>query len=320
MFTFILPLSGNAYILRVMKTSIYQYRSASRYLLDRVTEKQKADRKFSVRKWTKEMGYPSHTLLAMVLQGKRNLTLKQVPYLAKGLDLSTPDKLFFQGLIQIENAKTPEEKEWCELWLSELRPSSVEKNHVREIDEYTTIANWIHPAILALSDTRESFRDSEEAAEKLDSRLPKTEVRAAIDRLLSLELIKKDHSGRYRATCKRMTSKDDVANKGVREYHKQSAALVQDRIDSQNVLEREFQSMAIAVPTSRIPLAKEMIRKFRTQFSESMTTENANEVYQFNMHFFRLTENPSKIESLKESEGADLEIQKQIGVPDEINH
>lgn len=301
-----------------MKTSVYQYRSASRFLLDRVIDRQRADQRFSVRKWAKEMGFPSHSLLAMVLQGKRNLTLKQVPYLARGLTLSTPERMFFEGLIQIENAKTPEEREWCELWVSELRPKSLDKTVIREIDEYATIANWIHPALLALSDTRDSFRDAAEAAMKLGKKDETTEVRAAIERLVALELLKKDSQDLYRATCRRMTSKDDISNRGVREYHKQCAALVPDKIDSQEPLEREFQSMAIAIPADRLPLAKEMIRKFRSQFSEAMSSQNCDQVYQLNLQFFRLTESPSKLLALKENEGADLH--KIEGVPHEISH
>jgi uncharacterized protein (TIGR02147 family) len=300
----------------VTKTSVFQYRSASRFLLDRVVERQKADRRFSIRKWAKEMGFPSHSLLAMVLQGKRSLTLKQVPYLARGLGLSTPEKLFFQGLIQVENARTSEEKEWCETWLSELRPKTVANDYVREIDEYLTIANWIHPALLALSDTRESFRDADEAIRKLELDASNVEIRAAIERLSALGLLRKDSSGIYRATCERMTSRDDVANRGVREYHKQCATLAAERVEQQDVLEREFQSMAIAIPTSRLPLAKELIRKFRTQFSEAMSSEHCDQVYQMNLHFFRLTESPLKREVSKANEGADPTLEP-LGVSHE---
>jgi len=294
-----------------MKTSIYQYKSASRFLLDRVVEKQKLDQNFSIRKWSKEMGFPSHSLLAMVLQGKRNLTLKQVPFLSKGLNLSTPEKMFFQGLIQVENAKTKEEKEWCELWLSELRPKSESALTIREIDEYSAISDWIHPALLALSDTSESYSDAETAAKKLNSKHTLNEVRVAIDRLNSLGLLQRDSNAVYRATCIRMTTKDDVATRGVREYHKQCATLAAEMLESQNRHERECQSMAIAIPSSKISQAKDLIRKFRAQFSAAMGSEHADQVYQFNLHFFRLTENPSEI-VLKESEGADTKHSNEV--------
>jgi uncharacterized protein (TIGR02147 family) len=301
-----------------MKASIYYYKSASRFLLDCVVEKQKKDFNFSVRKWSKEKGFPSHSLLAMVLQGKRNLTLKQVPFFAKGLSLSTPEKIFFQGLIQVENAKTKEEKEWCELWLSELRPVSDSALRVRELDEYASISDWIHPALLALSDTRASYADADTAHKKLKSKHTLTEIRVAIDRLTSLGLLQKDASGLFRATCLRMTTKDDVATRGVREYHKQCAALASEKIEEQNRNVRELQSLAIAIPSSKLPQAKELIRKFRAQFSAAMGSDNADQVYQLNLHFFRLTECPSENTSLKENEGTDLyQIQ---GVRHEVSY
>lgn len=301
-----------------MKASIYLYKSATRYLLDRVVEKQKNDFNFSIRKWSKEMGFPSHSLLAMVLQGKRNLTLKQVPFFAKGLNLSTPEKMFFQGLIQVENAKTKEEKDWCELWLSELRPSSASELKIRELDEYASISDWIHPALLALSDTRESYDDAESARIKLGSRHTAVETRVAIDRLVSLSLLKKDSAGLYRATCLRMTTKDDVATRGVREYHKQCAILASEKITEQNRHERELQSLAIAIPSTKLPQAKELIRKFRAQFSAAMGSEHADQVYQLNLHFFRLTECPSESVSLKENDSTD-QHQNQ-GVRNEVTY
>ena len=93
--------------------SVFQYRSARRFLLDYVELKKKSDASFSIRRWSKEMGLGSHALLIMILQGKRTLTLKQAPYIAQGAKLTTPEQMYFQALIQLENAKTPEEERFC---------------------------------------------------------------------------------------------------------------------------------------------------------------------------------------------------------------
>ena len=288
-----------------MRASIYHYRSASRYLLERVVEKQKEDRHFSIRKWSKEMGYRSHTLLAMVLQGKRSLTLKQVPFLSKGLNLSMPEKTFFEGLVQVENARTPEEKFWCETKLSQCRPHEIDGRTSFEMEEYAAISNWIHPALLALSNTAESFRSAEEAAQKIPSNLSLNEIRIAIDRLSMFQLLVKNENGVYQCTHSRVSTKNDQNIKGVIEYHKESAALLESRI-TEDASVRECQSMAIAIPSQRLPLAKELIRNFRIQFAQAMSSPQSNEVYQFNLHFFRLTKHPSENKSLKENEGADL--------------
>src|SRR5690606_34637345 len=123
----------------------------------------------SIRKWCKAMGLSAHSHIVMILQGKRSLTLKQVPYLAKGLELSSPERLYFQALIQFECARTEEERDLCRLWLSEANPGH--PMQVREIDEYITIAHWVHMAILAMTDNREFSGVPEEIHRRLGKKV-----------------------------------------------------------------------------------------------------------------------------------------------------
>ena len=265
------------------------------------------------------MGMNSHALLVMILQGKRSLSLKQVPYFSKGMNLSTPERLYFQALIQFENASSPEEKDLCRLWLDEANPGK--EYRVREIDEYIVIAHWVHMAILALTDNKNFSGKPEEIKLRLGEKVSLAEIRSALERLRALDLVREE-KGRLICTSARVTTKDDVANRGAREYHKQVARLGIDSIERQSVDEREFQSFAVSVPKAKIPLAKEMIRKFRTQFYQAMTMEPGDEVYQTQIQFFRLTERPSKAVS-KEDEGTgsmDKKMVRQKGKKHETNH
>jgi uncharacterized protein (TIGR02147 family) len=284
----------------VQTNQVFKYQSAHRYLLDYVNHEQKTNPGFSLRKWAKEMGMSSHALLVMVIQGKRSLTLRQVPFLSKGMKLSSPERLYFQALIQFENAQTPEEKDLCRLWMSESNPGV--NVRIREVDEYIVIAHWVHMAILAMTDNREFRGTAEEIHRRLGGKVSVIEVRSALARLMEMNLLK-EKDGALKATYERITTRDDVANRGAREYHKQVAQLGIAAVDAQSVDEREFQSFAVSVPKDRIALAKEMIRKFRTQFYEAMTSEPGDEVYQTQIQFFRLTECPSEIVP-KEDEGA----------------
>jgi uncharacterized protein (TIGR02147 family) len=284
-------------------STVFQYQSARQFLLDYVAHQQKSTPGFSLRKWAKSMGLGSHTHLTMILQGKRSLTLKHAPFFAKGTELSSPERLYFQALIQFENAETPEERDLCRLWMSEANPGG--DYRVREVDEYIVISHWVHMAILAMTDNKDIKGTAEEIHARLGGSKAKvsiTEVRAAMERLRALELVREEN-GKLICTYARITTRDDVANRGAREYHKQVARLGIDAIEEQAVDEREFQSFAVSVPRDKIALAKEMIRKFRTQFYEAMTSEPGDDVYQTQIQFFRLTERPSEMVP-KEDEGA----------------
>lgn len=278
--------------------SVFEYLSARRYLVDAIERRKKADRAFSIRKWAREMGMPSHTLLVMMLQGKRALTLKQAPLLSKGLGLSTPERLYFQCLIQYESARTDEERDLCRLWMSEISPGA--NAAIREVDEFLLISHWVHMAILALSETRAGCVSAEQVAARLGARVSVSEARSAIERLSSLGLLRMESvpgsaSKRYVCTAARVTTKDDVANRGAREYFKQTALLASEAVERLPLDRREFQGFAIAIPEGKRALAKEMIRKFRTQFSQAMKGEPGDEVFQMNIQLFQLTESPSEM-------------------------
>jgi uncharacterized protein (TIGR02147 family) len=260
---------------------------------------------------------PGHALLILILQGKRNLTLKQVPFLAKGLCLSTPERLYFQALIQLESTKTQEEKDLMHTWLQDLNPGVAYK--VKEVDEYIVISHWIHMAILAFAHSKEGLKTVDQMIERFESKLTRLEIHSAFERLKDMGLLTwSAENSRYLATFQRVTTADDMVNKGVREYHKQVAKLAIDSIEKQDPLEREFQSFAMSVPENKIAIIKEMMRRFRTQIEDELRDQSSavsdEEIYQMNLHFFRLTDQPWSHSKVQPDVGARNKISNELAM------
>jgi uncharacterized protein (TIGR02147 family) len=250
----------------------------------------------------------SHALLVMLLQGKRKLTAKHVPVIAKGMGLSTAERMYLLTLIQLGGASAPERSAVLENWLHSVNPG--DEFLVREIDEFKILSEWIHFAILAFLETKKPVRDMEDVVKRFSHRIAPNEIRSAFSRLFSQGLITRDLTGRFHTKYSRVTSKDDVANRGAREYFKQTSNLAASAVEEQDVLEREFQSFSIAMDPRKIPIAKEMIRKFRTELGIALKSDRADEVYQMNLQFFRLTErSPEMVRA--EDEGVDPELKTQ---------
>jgi uncharacterized protein (TIGR02147 family) len=286
-------------------STIFNYSNPRQFMLDRLTERQRQEPGFSIRSWAREMDLKSHALLVMLLKGTRPLRVKHASFLAKGLKLTSQERLYFQALIQFDSAETPEEKELCSHWLNDINPGN--DFRTKEVDQFTVISHWVHSFILAMGDTKSGIRDAADVYRRVKGKgVTLNEIRAAIERLLAMKLLKKHLDGRLKATAERVTTKDDVANIGARKYHRGVMKLADEALDSVPLLEREFQSGSIAVAAEKIPFAKEMIRKFRNQFEKALAAEPGDEVCQLNIQFFRLTESPSEIVP-KEDEGADGE-------------
>jgi uncharacterized protein (TIGR02147 family) len=289
-----------------MKTlSIYNYNNPKDFLADAIADRQRATPTLSIRKISQEMGFKSHALLLMLMTGKRPLRVKHARLLAEGLKLSSPERLYLQALIQFDSAHDTEERELCRLWLSELHPHK--DFQVRELDEFSYISHWIHTAILSCIRLSGNSGSVEEVHQRLGHRVSRREIESAIERLLKLNLVK-HQDGKLIAQYQRLTTKDDVVNQGAQIYHKAVSDLAKESIEKQSVKEREFQSFSIAIKKTDISLAKEMIRKFRAQFTNALITDEGDEVYQMNLQFFQLTESPAEASRAKvEDEGVETE-------------
>ncbi len=286
--------------------SVFHYQDPKLFLHDWLTARQSVERSFSVRKLARQMEV-SHALVVMLLQGKRVLKAKHATALAKGLGLSTAEKMYLQTMIEFGSAEAGEEKTMMASWLQSMNPG--EGFEVREIDEFKILSGWIHFAILAFLEMRAATRDVEVVVKRFSHLVAPNEIRSAFTRLFNQGLITRDLTGKFLTKYARVTSKDDVASRGAREYFKEVSALAAMAVEKQDVLEREFQSFSIAMDPEKIGLAKEMIRKFRTELGLALKSDRASEVYQVNLQLFRLTErSPEMVRAA--DEGVDTEIQK----------
>jgi len=270
----------------VMKNvSIYNYENPRQFLLDFQSEA-----KLSVRALAKQMGMRSHTLLVMLLKGKRAIRMKHAAIIAKGTGLSSQEKLYLQALIQYANADDHEAKQLNAMWLAELHPHKEFK--VKEIDDFIVISHWVHMAILAMSELKNSPLTPTKIAKRLGGKVTAHEVRAAVERLKTGGLLVEDSTGKLSATYQKVTTSDDVKNAGAKAYHKQVSELAAKAVEDLPLAEREFQAFAMSVSKDKIPMAKEMIRKFRAQFAKAIGADETggDEVFQMNIQFFQLTE------------------------------
>ena len=276
--------------------SVFNYQDPRQFLLDVLSVKQRADTSFSVRKWAKVMELKSHSLLAMLLQGKRDIRVQHCDFLQKGLELATNEKAYFQTLIQYSNCKTIEEKALVNNFLQDLNPG--QGFTTKDVSEFIVISNWVYMAILAMTELKDFKGTEEDICIRLGGKVAISEIRSAMIRLLDLNLVKWSEKGELQATYNRVSSKDDVSNEGVKEYHRQVLELARKAIDEQAVDKREFQSFTMAIASEKLPLAKDMIRKFRSKLSKAVSGDGDN-VYQTSIQLFQLTSSPEDVSEAK---------------------
>ena len=157
-----------------------------------------------------------------------------------------------------------------------------------ESEKFHAVSDWIHMAILEMTKLKDFKDDASWIASRLGFGATAQNVKEAVERLLAMNLLER-RASRLVKTHERLTTPKDRASECIREHHRQVLANAQTALAAQSTDERVFNSCTMTVDANRLPEAKELILKFRTEMAKLMETEGGSETYQLSVQFFRLT-------------------------------
>lgn len=154
-------------------------------------------------------------------------------------------------------------------------------------DQFKTVSQWYHFAILSLSETKDFQDDPKWIAERLNVRLP--DIQQAIERLERLGMIKRDKRGRLEPTGQQFVTTDEIASTALRGAHAEILDLARNSLEQDEVQARDFTTMTMAVDPQRLVKAKKMIREFRATLCDFLEQGERTEVYQLSVNLFPLS-------------------------------
>jgi uncharacterized protein (TIGR02147 family) len=223
----------------------------------------------------------------LLYQGKRKIRPEHIEKLSKGLKISETESQFLRALVHLENAKTEKEQELYLQQMKTLYPAP--EFSILEVEKFRMISDWVHMAILEMTKLADFQSDVLWITERLAFRLPVQTVEVAVQRLQRLGLLKTE-KGRWIKTQERLTTPKDFASESIREHHRQVLTNGTKALTEQSIDERVFNSCAMTVKSSKLPEAKELIRKFRSEMAQLMECNEGDETYQLTVGFFKLTQ------------------------------
>lgn len=166
-----------------MRESVFIYRDYRRFLKDYYLSRKTADCRFSYPLLAKQCDLKSPTLLLMVIQGKRNLTVENIHRVANGLGLEGKEREGFEALVLENQASTPSERKYYQRKRTDLRDSHGAPVRLRRPD--SLLEQWYYPAVLvAVADQRESETLYADIGQRIG--VPEKEARQAVQFLLKL--------------------------------------------------------------------------------------------------------------------------------------
>jgi plasmid maintenance system antidote protein VapI len=161
-------------------------------------------------------------------------------------------------------------------------------------DEFLTISDWYHFAILELAKTNNFNPKASAMARRLGIHVE--EVRAAIERLRRLGLVRIEDGKFSLNSASNSWTNTQTTSDAKRLLQKQLLEKGIQAIETVPFADRENGSLTVAIDKKRLPEFKEKLAKIRKELSEYFQdSDDLNEVYQLTLSFYPLTKTPGDL-------------------------
>ena len=240
---------------------------------------------YSVRAFARDLGLSS-AFLSQVLNGNRNLSEERSVHVARKMGLDPERSRLFLNLIRYSTSKDSAYKENVLKEISMVECKELNFFDLRA-DLFEIVSCWYHLVIVELTTVRGFKSDPSWISIRLG--VTTFEVEEAIDRLLRVGLLAKKSGQLIKA--KDYYKSGDFPSSAVRDFHKTNLQFAASALDDQPFEKRDFSATTFSVSASKIPKAKEMIRRFHESILSLFETGNKDGVYTLSIQFFRRDKN-----------------------------
>jgi uncharacterized protein (TIGR02147 family) len=214
--------------------------------------------------------------LSEILNKKRRLSVKLGARLAERLGLSPQDAERFLSSIRAQTG-------------AGAAATVGEKQAYQQLsaDTFFLISDWYHYSLMSLAETHGFRSDPKWIAARLGVSV--TEIKAAIERLLRLGLLREDQ-GELSAAGSFSFLPRPLPSAALRKYHRQVLELAIRAIDEVPLESRDVTSITLAVDPGKLRLASEAIKRFRRELAGLLETGQRTEVYHLNIQLIPITQ------------------------------
>ena len=270
---------------------IYQFEDPLEIFVQVFNEKTQRNPQFSIRAWSRKLGFRNPSHVAEVLNGRRNLTVEFGLRVSDALDFNEEEKTYFESLVFLSNARKPSEKTYFSNVAKRLRVD----NGTRGIspDHYALIRDWYYGVLDEMTCLADFRPDPQYLAKRLGFEVTSQALGAALGDLLRLGSIEKDAKGRMhrprKVFFKKLKNGNQIEDANLRRYHRKFIEMGLVALDEQTTNESLFRTTNIPIKIRDFEELKGKIEDFVRSLGKMESSKSADEVYQFSLQFCRVT-------------------------------
>ncbi len=244
---------------------------------------------FSYRTFSRWAGFKSPNQLQLIINGKRNITPATMTIFTKILKLKRREKKYFELLVNMNQADTPEAKANYVLEMANYFKKY--KNNLKQ-NQYEYLTKWYYPVIREMVTTKWFRNERRAIAGRIGHNVSPPHVDEAIDKLVELGLLSRDQSGNLKQSEAVISTGPETQAAASYFYHDQMMRLAMDALSTQMPDKRNFSAITFACRQEDVPEITQMLNDCRKQilsYLEGRGKIEDDHVYQLNLQLFRVT-------------------------------
>lgn len=260
-------------------------------------ERKKRNRRFSLRAWSRQVGYKNPSYLSHVLSRKRRLKPDFAGKLASDLALKGRSLKYFELIVLNQNAQSESEQETYRKLIAAARPRRLSQANQVSLETFSLVSDWYHWAILEMTDLEGFESDPKYVQRQLGGQVDLPTVKLAIERLLKAGLMVRQPDGRLARASKESNETSTQVPRppeAINAYHRQMGTLGLKAVQEQSPDERTFYGTTLSFRQENMRKVQEIMKEAHLQVLRFAEHGKGEDVYQLNTQFFRLAGTPRK--------------------------
>ncbi len=272
--------------------TLFSYSDYRLFLADYFSVKKDEVSGFSHRSFAKWAGFSAHNFLALVIKGERNLSVKSIHKLTTALKMNRKSALFFEKLVNLNQAKKREDKD--RYYEELLRIGRKVPHHKVNESQYFFYEKWYYPVIRELMVMTNWNDDPGILAKMVRPAISVSDSREAVKNLLDSGMVSRSSDGDYTLAHDFVTSVD------VPVYIKKKArrdvlSLGVETVESIAPSEKYVSYSTVPLSKSLYNEAREMMDRVRESILAQVSDDtDPEEVYEMVFQLFPVTQRGAK--------------------------
>jgi uncharacterized protein (TIGR02147 family) len=265
---------------------IFTYTDYRRFIKDSCEETRKVKPFFSYRYIAQKTGLKSVGFISWVVLGKRNMSASLTHKIAAILKLGKREADYFELLVNHNQARTTEERQYYLerlLAFRSTRPAIVD----RDRDRY--YSRWYYSAVRELV-ALTKIHDESQISKLLLPSISRSEARDALQLLSRLGMVRLNKDKFYERIDPALTSGPDVDPAIIHGFQTATMQLAQSALHRFPKEDRDVSTVTLSCNAKDLARIRERVCQMRAEITQiACASENADQVFQVNTQVFPLT-------------------------------